>query len=395
MIGYLPALGIVSPLGLGKEQVARNLFAGSRDGVVCRAGLLSGRSVRVGAVDHPLRDVPAQLNHFDCRNNRMALTAVEEIRPQIAAALRRHGAERLAVVMGSSTSGLAEGEAALTALRRNGAWPRDYHYTQQELGNLAACLADHLGITGPAYTLSTACSSSGKVFASASRLLRLGISDAVLVGGVDTLCGLTLNGFHSLEAIAADYCNPFSRNRDGINIGEGAAVFLMTREPSPIALLGTGESSDAHHVSAPDPSGAGACRAMRLALAAARLATSDIDYVNVHGTATPLNDAMEGKAIDAVFGDDIPCSSTKPLTGHMLGAAGAAEAAFLWLALHPDFATGGVPPHLWDGAADPEIPALNLATAATRLPDRAHSAMMSNSFGFGGSNVALILGRGW
>ncbi|HZB90199.1 MAG TPA: beta-ketoacyl-[acyl-carrier-protein] synthase family protein [Stellaceae bacterium] len=395
MTAYLAALGIASPLGIGKEAVARNLFAGSRAGLVRRTGLLPDRAIRVGDVDGPLPHVPPRLAHFDCRNNRIALAAIEEIEPAIAAAMRRYGAERVAVVMGSSTSGLAQGEAALATLRRQGAWPAEYRYSQQELGNTAAFLAEYLGIGGPAYTISTACSSSGKVFASAERLLRLDLCDAALVGGADALCGLTLNGFHSLEAIAADYCNPFSRNRDGINIGEGAAVFLMTREPAAIALMGTGESSDAYHVSAPDPSGAGALRAMRGALDAARLPPSAIDYVNLHGTATPLNDAMEGKAVAALFGAETPCSATKAMTGHMLGAAGAAEAAILWLSLDPDFAGGAMPPHVWDGAADPEIPALNFATPSARLPIRGRSAMLSNSFGFGGSNVAVVLGRGW
>ena len=204
-----------------------------------------------------------------------------------------------------------------------------------------------------------------------------------------------MNGFQSLESIAADRCNPFSRNRDGINIGEGAAVFLMSREPSAVALLGVGESSDAHHMSAPDPAGAGALRAMRLALDAAGLPPSAIDYVNLHGTATPLNDLMEGRAVAALFGGETPCSSTKALTGHMLAAAGAGEAAFLWLALQPGLSDGAVPPHVWDGVADPEIPSLRLATRGTRLAMRERSAMISNSFAFGGSNVAVVLGRGW
>ncbi|HEX7969799.1 MAG TPA: beta-ketoacyl synthase N-terminal-like domain-containing protein, partial [Stellaceae bacterium] len=250
-------------------------------------------------------------------------------------------------------------------------------------------------VSGPAYTIATACSSSGKIFASAQRLIDAALCDAALVGGADTLCRLTLNGFHSLEALAADYCNPFSRNRDGINIGEGAAIFLMSREPARVALLGVGESSDAYHVSAPDPEGTGAMRAMDLALAAARLPASAIDYVNLHGTATPLNDAMEGRAAAALFGNGIPCSSTKAMTGHMLGAAGAGEAGFLWLTLDPDFSDGALPPHLWDGAADPEIPALNLVPPATRMPITGRSAMLSNSFAFGGSNVAVVLGRGW
>lgn len=392
---YLNALGVASPLGLGKEQVANRLFAGSRAGLVPRPDLVPERCVRVGAVASALPALPDRLSHVDCRNNRLILAALYEIEPAIAEARRRYGAERIAVVMGTSTAGLAEGEAAVARRRAAGAWPDDFRYTQQELGNLAAFVADYLGVCGPHYTLATACSSSGKAFASAARLLQLGLADAALVGGADTLCRMTLNGFHSLEAIAADYCNPFSRNRDGINIGEGAAVFLLSREPARVALLGVGESSDAHHVSAPDPSGGGALRAMRQGLAAAGLTPAGIDYVNLHGTATPLNDLAEGRAVAALFGEATPCSSSKPLTGHMLGAAGAGEAALLWLALDPDFSDGAVPPHVWDGAADPEIPPLNLVPPGTRLPVRARSAMLSSSFAFGGSNVAVVLGRGW
>ena len=392
---YLNALGIANPLGRGKREVAANLFAGSRAGLVERPDLIPDRAVRVGAVAGSLPSVPDRLAHVDCRNNRLALAAIEEIEPAVTAAVRRHGPERIAVVMGTSTSGLAEGEEALKVRLESGAWPPHFRYSQQELGNLAAFVAAYLGLSGPAYTIATACSSSGKIFASAQRLIEAGLCDAALVGGADTLCRLTLNGFHSLEALAADYCNPFSRNRDGINIGEGAAIFLMSREPARVALLGVGESSDAYHVSAPDPEGIGAIRAMDLALTAARLPASAIDYVNLHGTATPLNDAMEGRAAASLFGNGIPCSSTKAMTGHMLGAAGAGEAGFLWLALDPDFSDGALPPHLWDGEADPEIPALNLVPPATRSPVKGRSAMLSNSFAFGGSNVAVVLGRGW
>jgi 3-oxoacyl-[acyl-carrier-protein] synthase-1 len=392
---YLNALGIANALGRGKRDVAKNLFAGSRAGMVLRDDLIPGRSVRVGAVEGPLPDMPDRLADLDCRNNRLMLAVLEEIAPRVLAARRRYGGERIAVVMGTSTSGIAEGEEALRLRLEEGAWPASFRYSQQEIGNLGAFVAAYFDLSGPAYTIATACSSSGKAFASAQRLIEAGICDAALAGGADTLCRLTLNGFNSLEAIAADHCNPFSRNRDGVNIGEGAAVFLVSRERSEVALLGVGESSDAHHVSAPDPTGAGALKAMRLALEAASLPASAVDYVNFHGTATPLNDAMEGRAVAELLGGEIPCSSTKPMTGHMLGTAGAGEAGVLWLALHPDYSDGALPPHLWDGAADPHIPPLNLVAPGMRLPARERSAMLSNSFAFGGSNVAVLLGRGW
>jgi 3-oxoacyl-[acyl-carrier-protein] synthase I len=389
---YLNALGLVTPLGAGKEAVSRNLFAGSREGLVRQEGYLPDRSVRLGAVAGALPSVPARLQDLDCRNNQLALACLMEIDSDIADAARRYGAGRIGVVMGTSTAGLWEGEAALATQIGSGAWPSGFQYSRQELGNSAEFVAQYCGLQGPAYTIATACSSSGKVFASAARLIRTGVCDAVLVGGADSLCRMTVNGFGSLEALAADYCNPFSKHRDGINIGEGAAVFLMTREPGAVALRGVGESSDAYHVSAPDPSGGGAVRAMRAALDEAGLAPDAIDYVNLHGTATRLNDVMEGQAVASVFGRDVPCSSTKALTGHMLGAAGACEAGFVWLALSPAHGDGALPPHVWDGAADPEIPALNLVEKGARAR-RDAPVMLSSSFAFGGSNVAVVLGR--
>jgi 3-oxoacyl-[acyl-carrier-protein] synthase-1 len=389
---HLHALGLATPLGCGKEQVAQELFAGSRAGLVQSEELVSGRRVRIGAVHECLPEIPAELERFECRNNRLVLAALEEIRAPLLAAIDRYGVDRIGVVMGTSTAGIGEGEHALAFRLREGTWPPGHAYSRQEAGNLASFVAAVLGVHGPAYTITTACSSSGKVFAAARRLIECGACEAAVVGGADSLCGLTLNGFNSLESLAADYCNPFSRNRDGINIGEGAAVFLMSREPAPVALLGVGESSDAHHVSAPHPEGRGALSAMQLALANAGLAPTSIGYVNLHGTATPLNDVMEGRAVAALFGHEVWCSSTKALTGHTLGAAGAIEAAFLWLSLHPDYA-GALPPHVWDGARDPEIPELALVPVGMRHALGERAAMLSNSFAFGGSNVAVILGR--
>jgi 3-oxoacyl-[acyl-carrier-protein] synthase-1 len=305
----------------------------------------------------------------------------------------RYGRDRIAVILGTSTSGIGDGEDALMDFRRNGAWPPRFDYRMQETGSLAEFAARSLDLAGPAYTVATACSSSAKVFASARRLIRAGLVDAAVVGGADTLCRMTLNGFASLEALSKGRCNPFSAHRDGITIGEGAAAFLLDREPGPVRLLGLGETSDAHHATAPDPEGRGAGQAMREALEDAELAPEAIVYVNLHGTATPLNDAMEAKAIADLFGSLTPCSSTKAMTGHMLGAAGGCEAAFLWLTLNPETNPDGLlPPHLWDGVPDPALPALNLVGRGTRFPRSATTAMLSNSFGFGGSNMALILG---
>ena len=249
--------------GVGSVKSREGSSLARARALVMRDDLLPDRAVRVGVVSGQLPAVPERLAHFDCRNNRLALAALGEIEDDIKSRLTGSAQSRMAVVMGTSTSGIAEGEAALAERIAKGAWPNGFRYSQQEVGNLASFVADYLGLDGPAYTIATACSSSAKAFASAQRLMEIGICDAAVVGGADTLCRMTLDGFDSLEAIARDYCNPFSRNRDGINIGEGAAVFLMTSEESPVSLLGVGESSDAYHVSAPHPEGDGAALAMR------------------------------------------------------------------------------------------------------------------------------------
>jgi 3-oxoacyl-[acyl-carrier-protein] synthase-1 len=386
----IPAMGIAAPVGVGKTAAARGLFAGSRAGLVAREGLIPGRQVYVGAVEGILPAVPA---HHATRNNRLMLAALGEIREDVEKAAQRYGRERVAVILGTSTSGVAEGEAAFAFHRARQTWPAGFDYRQQELGALAAFAADALDLQGPAYTIATACSSSAKVFATARRLIATGLCDAAVVGGADSICGTTLNGFGALEALSRGYCNPFSRTRDGINIGEAAAAFLVTREEAPVNLLGIGETSDAHHMSAPDPTGRGALASMTAALDDAGLTPGHIGYVNLHGTGTPLNDSMESIAIAALFGTSVPCSSTKGMTGHTLGAAGACEAAFLWLTLHPEFATGILPPHVWDGVSDPSIPAISLVGPEAGVPRTGRLAMMSNSFAFGGSNVSLILGR--
>lgn len=388
------AMGIVSPIGASKTGVAAALAAGSRGGMSARDDVAIARTLYVGAVPGELPVPPPGLEQFASRNCRMMLAALAQIERDVAAAVRRYGSGRVAVVMGTSTGGLSDGEVAYVQRKRTGVWPNSYDYRMQEIGGLAEFAARALKIDGPAYTVATACSSSAKVFASARRLIRAGFCDAVVVGGCDTLCGTTVNGFGALESLSSGLCNPFSANRDGLNIGEAAAVFLLAPEPSLINLLGVGESSDAYHVSAPDPAGIGAAASMSVALRDAGLQPSDIGYINLHGTATPLNDAMEGRAVESVFGVDTPCSSTKSMTGHTLGAAGACEAAFLWLTLHPEYGAGRLPPHLWDGARDEQIPAISLVPAGARLASLDRAAMLSNSFAFGGSNCSLILGRG-
>jgi 3-oxoacyl-[acyl-carrier-protein] synthase-1 len=395
MTAYLNALGVICSLGRGKEEVARNLFAGDCSGMRCEAGWVPERSLPMGAVQGELTPIPAELSRQRSRNNQLLLEAALQIRQDIDQAIQAYGCHRIGVVLGTSTSGIDEASQGLAHYVREHQFPDAYDYQQQELGAPANFLADWLQLSGPAYVISTACTSSARALMSAQRLLDLGVCDVVLCGGVDTLCKLTLNGFSALEAVSEQRCNPFSVNRNGINIGEAAVLFLMSKQTTDsqaIALLGSGASSDAHHISAPEPSGRGAREAMRKALNQAKLQPEQIGYLNLHGTATQHNDAMESQAVSALFAQGVPCSSTKPMTGHTLGAAGALEAAFCWLSLSADNHTHALPPHLWDGQPDPALPSLKWVTPVDRLASTGPRYLMSNSFAFGGNNVSLIIG---
>lgn len=384
---YLHDLGIVNALGSGADTVRRALYAGSTAGMREREDLVPGRRVRVGEALTALPPIAADLRAYASRNNRLLLQAVDQIRPAIDAALSRYGAQRVGTVLGTSTAGIAEGERALVTRLKSGAFPPEFDYRQQEIGSPSEYLRQALGLGGPAWTVSTACTSSAKALSSAKRLLDTGLCDAMIVGGVDSLCRLTLNGFAALESVSRGLCNPMSRNRDGINIGEGAALFLMSREPGPVTVLGIGESSDAYHISGPDPEGRGAEIALRQALAGTDARA--VDYLNLHGTATPQNDQMESHVVRRVLGE-VACSSTKPLVGHTLGAAGATELGFCWMLLtEPGAAT--LPPHVWDGEADPALAPLNLVGAGMSRECR---LVASNSFAFGGNNICVLLGTG-
>jgi len=395
MTAYLNALGLICALGNERSEVARRLFAADDSGMVMENNWVPERSLPVGAVKAELPAIPAQLADHSSRNNQLLLAAALQIEPQIRDAIQRYGADRIGVILGTSTSGIDEAGRSIGAWLNDQQFPADYHYQQQELGAPANFLAQWLQLSGPAYVISTACTSSARALLSARRALDMGLCDAVLCGGVDTLCKLTLNGFSALEAVSAKRCNPFSRNRDGINIGEAAVLFLMTRETNGehcIALLGAGATCDAHHISAPEPTGRGARQAMQQALDNAGLKASQIGYLNLHGTATQHNDAMESLAVEAIFPDGVPCSSTKPLTGHTLGAAGALEAAFCWLSLAPENTGHALPPHVWDEQADPLLPTLRFTDRDSRLAHTSKRYLMSNSFAFGGNNISLIIG---
>lgn len=392
---YLNQLGMICPLGENHAEISRRLFAGD-SGVVMTSRYSSGQApeqnLALGCVETVLPDISGLPLGQRSRNNQLALAALAQIRPQVDAAIQEFGADRVAIVLGTSTSGIAQSEAAFRYRLANGEFPADFGYAQQEMASPAATLASVLGVTGPAYVHSSACASSSKAMASAARLIKMGLCDAVLTGGVDSLCAFTVAGFAALESVSVERCNPFSANRNGINIGEGAALFLMSKAEATVSLRGWGESSDGYHISAPDPSGAGARNAMEQALARAGVTPQQIDYINLHGTATVQNDAMEGRAVAAMFADHVALSSTKPFTGHALGAAGAVEAGLCWLAMQDNNPQGKLPPHLWDGVSDPGLPQLNLLPIGARLGQPLRLAL-SNSFAFGGANASLLLGR--
>ncbi|MBX8516268.1 beta-ketoacyl-[acyl-carrier-protein] synthase family protein [Pseudomonas cichorii] len=395
MTAYLNAMGLICALGNGPEEVSRKLFAADSSGMVAENGWVPDRVLPVGAIKDALAPIPASLSAQGSRNNQLLLTAALQIESDIRQAIERYGVERIGVILGTSTSGIDEASNSMATWLRDQSFPEHYDYQQQELGAPATFLASWLELRGPAYVISTACTSSARALLSARRALDMGLCDAVLCGGVDSLCRLTLNGFSALEAMSQQRCNPFSVNRDGINIGEAAVLFLMTREASgthSIALLGAGASCDAHHISAPEPNGRGARQAMQQALDNARLAAGQIGYLNLHGTATQHNDAMESLAVQAVFPDGVSCSSTKPLSGHTLGAAGALEVAFCWLTLAPQNSERALPPHLWDGQADPLLPVLQWTLPGAQLALTDSRYLMSNSFAFGGNNISLIIG---
>jgi 3-oxoacyl-[acyl-carrier-protein] synthase I len=391
---YLNHLGMISPLGNSLGPTKRALLELGQSGVALSDAFSPGRRLPVGRIDANLCLPPMDGWPLPdrSRNNQLALVALAQIRPAVDEAIARFGAARVGVVIGTSTSGVGEAETALRDYVSTGALPEGFHYGQQELVSPAALLAAELGVTGPAYVHSSACASSAKALASAARLIRMNACDAVLTGGVDTLCRFTVAGFAALESLSTTRCNPLSRNRDGINIGEGAALFLVSREPGTVSLRGWGESSDGYHMSAPDPAGVGARLALEQALARAAVTAAEIEYVNLHGTATVQNDAMEAELIHRVFGDRVCVSSTKPFTGHALGAAGAIEAGLCWLAMQDDNRTGKLPRHLWDGIEDPNLPVLQLATSDSRLGHPPRWAV-SNSFAFGGANVTLVFAR--
>lgn len=380
----ITAWSVCTALGVTTRETVAGLSA-ERTGLRAPPVALPFETV-CGALPASLPELSPSFAHFDSPVARIVAQLHDELSAAITASTKRWGADRVAVVLGTSVGGLAVTEDALAAHHATGVFSPDYDiYKRHSLHAATDLVAARAGLRGPRFALSTACSSSGKVFASAQRLLRANVVDAVIVGGVDSLCQTTIRGFHALSVLSPVPCRPFGLGREGMNLGEGGALFLIEREGDARArLLGVGESADAFHMSSPHPEGAGAKAAMTGALTQAGLAPDQIDHINAHGTGTPKNDQVEARVIGALFGERVPVVSTKGATGHTLGAAGAVEAAFAILAIEE----GWIPASLHATPLDPEA-RITVNLARRTLPCR---TVLSNSFGFGGSNVSVLVG---
>jgi 3-oxoacyl-[acyl-carrier-protein] synthase-1 len=387
----LSALSMVNCLGSDLEAIGAKLFGGEgRD--LQRHEFGESVTALVGRVSEPFGSLPEPIESYRSRLAYILNIAVQRLESDIARVIERYGAERVGIVCGSSTSGIDASEDAFNERTSRGEFPEDFHYRRQELGAVSVIVQQLTGARGPAFTVSTACSSSAKAFGAARRLLRVGLCDAVIVGGADALCALTVQGFRSLELVDETQSNPMSANRRGLNLGEGACLMILERGPGGVQLLGVGEASDAYHISTPHPEGRGAVAAMRGALRDSGRSPEQIRYINLHGTGTVHNDAMESAAVAEVFGDRVLCSSTKPFVGHLLGAAGATEVGFCWMLLHQVGGRKTLPPQLWDAQRDPRIPKIAIAATGDTLDFQPGDAVLSNSFAFGGSNCAVIIG---
>lgn len=377
-----------SALGRTNDTIASALSTAHAPGMQEQAGyLISGQSLMLGTVLGELPAIPEHLSAHNSRNNALLLSTLHEIAAQVQAVLAQVGPERFGIVMGTSTSGLDEADHKVSG-QDQGQW----QYPMQELGDPARFLQRYLKTTGPAYTISTACSSSARALISACRMLTSGMCAAVLCGGADTLCRMPINGFNALELVSDELCAPFAQERKGITIGEGAGLMLLTTDQntprtSKLSVVGYGESSDAYHVSAPEPEGKGAEAAMRMALTQAGLTPTDLGYVNLHGTASKMNDQAEATVMHRLCGPQTPCSSTKYLTGHTLGASGIVELCLCALTLERDLPL--VPQDFSTNHLDPTLPEFGLITQKGQHLKRPY--VMSNAFAFGGNNTSVIL----
>jgi 3-oxoacyl-[acyl-carrier-protein] synthase I len=390
---YLKDYTLSTCLGLGR-RANWDAIAQQRSGLVsCEFESVKLPSYIGKVANIESTKLPDHLKHHDCRNNQLALLGLQQdgFIDSVLNAIQRYGKHRVGVFLGTSTSGILSTEVAYRFRdAETGALPTSFNYAQtHNTYSVSGFVRDYFDLEGPAIAVSSACSSSAKVFGNAARMLACGLIDAAIVGGVDSLCLTTLYGFNSLELLSPEVCQPYGQHRSGISISEAAGFALLTREkpadPTAIAVTGIGESSDAHHMSSPHPTGDGALAAMKQALAMAGKSANQVDYINLHGTATRSNDAAEGLAVETLFGNTVPCSSTKGHTGHALGAAGVIELALCALAIENAVIPGGINTKVVDASIHINYQLSNSMAAPT--------VVLSNSFGFGGSNCSLLLER--
>jgi len=399
---FVNSMGLSCSIGNDKKIIADTLFSESYNDNVLKQILKKNNyflkgvdDCYIGQIDEELPELPTGYEAYKSRNNRILFSSFLQIEKEVREAISEFGPDRVAIILGTSTSGILEGEKALFERRKKGTFPKNYSFSVQEITDGAEFLSDFLHLSNTAVTISTACTSSNKTFAQAVEMIKADLCDAAIVGGVDSLCKMTINGFYSLSALSFESCNPFSKNRDGISIGEGGALFLISTKSKEVSIASVGESSDGYSMTSPDPDGRGAEKAMRRALELAEIHIKDVNYINLHGTGTLQNDSMEAKAVSNVFGENVLCSSTKSIVGHLLGAAGAIEAAFCWLMLSKKFnPKQKVLPHIWDGIPDDNLHLKNFANKGDFLPTQERNIyVLSNSFAFGGSNASLLLKR--
>ncbi len=396
---YLSTPGVMSCAGKNIDELWASVITGNQRNIKKVKACNGDDFFAARIADSELKPSGAR---FDMKIMRIENAALEQISDDIKAAVEKYGADRIAVCVGSCDNGTEFSLAGHRKYFDNDAFPAEYSLEIQGADFVATFIAEKFGLKGPVNTFSTACSSSAGAIIKAAEMIMAGLADAAVVGGIDIASDTTLIGFNSLEAVSSEITNPFSKNRHGITLGDGAAFFVLSKEEietsvastdsTTIKLLGWGESADAYHMTSPDPSGAGAEKAIRLALENAKISASDVGYINLHGTGTKFNDSMESKAVNAVFGEagnNVPVSTTKPITGHTLGAAAALELAICWKAIKEN----AIPVQVWDGQRDEEIPALNFADKKTKPAQKELKVCLSNSFAFGGANACLVIGE--
>ncbi len=405
---YLSKPGVMSCAGNNIDELWKSVTGGNQRGIK-KVTACNGEEYWAARIDEA--GLKPSGGRYDMKIIRIENAVLEQIKDDIEAAVSKYGAERVAVCVGSCDNGT---EFSLAGHRKYFAeekFPADYSLEIQGADYVATFVAERFGLKGPVNTFSTACSSSAGAIIKAAEMIMGGIVDAAVVGGIDIASDTTLIGFSALEAVSSEITNPFSKNRHGITLGDGAAFFVLTREPvvecprsgciettsTTVRLLGWGESADAYHMTSPDPSGAGAEKAIRRALENSGVPAENVGYINLHGTGTKFNDSMESIAVDKVFGSEkikVPVSTTKPVTGHTLGAAAALEAAICWKALVENNGKNNItlPAQVWDGERDEELPEINIVDSKSEAVKGDLKICLSNSFAFGGANACLVLG---